>query len=208
MSVVADLSQPVADVALPPVPGSEFWRLSLKKYHEMVHQGILTEDDPVELWEGLLVEKMPKNRAHCLATELARETLTPRVPAGWHLEAQESVTLLNSEFEPDIAIVRGTARDYVDENLVAADLALVIEISDTTLARDRGFKKEIYAKAGIPVYWIVNLVDRRVEVYSDPGGVADKPDYRQPDDFGETEDVPLVIGGQAVARIPVRELLP
>ena len=53
-------------------------------------------------------------------------------------------------------------------------LALVIEISDSTLARDQGFKKAIYAKAGIPVYWIVNLVDRRVEVYTDPGGESGK----------------------------------
>ncbi len=102
----------------------------------------------------------------------------------------------------------GAARDYVDESPGAADLALVIEISDSTLARDQGFKKAIYAKSGIPVYWIVNLVDRRVEVYSDPGGDADKPDFRQRHDYGEVHDVPLVIGGQEMARIPVRALLP
>ena len=208
MSVVADVSQPVAEVALPPEPGNLLWRLSLKKYHEMVRQGILTEDDPVELWEGLLVEKMPKSRGHCLATELAQGALASRVSAGWHLEAQESVTLSGSEFEPDIMLVRGAARDYVDESPGAADLALVIEISDSTLARDQGFKKAIYAKSGIPVYWIVNLVDRRVEVYSDPGGDADKPDFRQRHDYGEVHDVPLVIGGQEMARIPVRALLP
>ena len=124
------------------------------------------------------------------------------------MEAQESVTLLGSEFEPDIAIVRGTARDYVDENPGAANLALVVEISDSTLARDQGFKKDIYAKAGIPAYWIINLVERRVEVYTNPGGVADKPDYRERRDYTEADDVPLVIGGEEVARIPVRELLP
>ncbi len=208
MSVVADVSEPLAKVALPPVPGSLLWRLSLKKYHEMVRQGILTEDDPVELWEGLLVEKMPKSRGHCLATELAQGALSPRVPTGWHLEAQESVTLSGSEFEPDITLVRGAARDYVDENPGAGDLAMVIEISDSTIARDQGFKKAIYAKSGIPVYWIVNLVDRRVEVYSDPSGVPDKPDFRQRHDYSEVDDVPLVIGEQEVARIPVRELMP
>ena len=89
-----------------------------------------------------------------------------------------------------------------------ADLALVIEISDSTLARDQGFKKEIYAKAGVPVYWIVNLADHRVEVYGNPGGAADKPDYRQRRDYGEEDNVPLVIGGQEAARIPVQELFP
>jgi Uma2 family endonuclease len=208
MSVVADVSLPVAEIALPPVPDNALWRFSLAQYHEMVRRGILTEDNPVELWEGLLVQKMPKSRAHCLATELAQEALAPRVPAGWHLEAQESITLSGSEFEPDIVIVRGAARDFVDENPGAADLALVIEVSDSTLARDQGFKKAVYAKAGIPVYWIINLVDRRVEVYTNPGGEADKPDYRQPQHFGGVDNVPLVIGGQEIARIPVRELLP
>ena len=207
MSVVTDFSQPVAELPLPSVPGNEFWRLSLKQYHDMVHQGILTEDAPVELWEGLLVKKMTKSRAHCLATELARAALTPRVPVGWHLEAQESVTLLRSEFEPDIVIVRGTPRDY-DENPGAADLALVIEIADSSLARDRGFKKAIYATAGIPVYWIVNLVEQRIEVYSNTGTATDENDYRQRRDYGQADDVPLVIGEQEVARIPVRELLP
>lgn len=58
MSVVVDVSQPIGEISLPPVPGNEFWRLSLKQYHEMVNQGILTEDDPVELWEGLLVPQI------------------------------------------------------------------------------------------------------------------------------------------------------
>jgi Uma2 family endonuclease len=208
MSAVVDASQPIAELALPPVPNSEFWRLSLKQYHEMVQQGILTEDDPVELWEGILVRKMTKSRAHCWATELARQTLAPFVPAGWHVEAQESVTVLGSEFEPDVVIVLGIARDYVDENPRAADLALVIEISDSSLARDQGFKKTIYARAGVPVYWILNLVEGRVEVYTDPDGAADKPDYRQRREFGAADEVPLVIGDQEVARISVRELLP
>ena len=137
MSVVVDASQPIAEIVLPPVPANALWRLSLKQYHEMVHRGILTEDDPVELWEGLLVQKMPKSRGHCLATELAQGTLASRLPGGWHLEGQESVTLLGSEFEPDIMIVRGVARDYVDANPGAADVAIVVEISDSTLARDK-----------------------------------------------------------------------
>ena len=143
-----------------------------------------------------------------MATELAQSTLTPRIPAGWHAEAQESLTLLGSEFEPDVIIARGTAEDYVDENPGAADLALVIQVADSSLARDQGFKKEIYAKAGVPVYWIVNLVDRRVEVYTNAAVADEKPDYCQRHDYGAADDVPLVIAGQEVARIPVRELLP
>ena len=134
-----------------------------------------------------------------MAIELAREILTPCVPAGWHLEA-ESLTLLGSEFEPAVMISRGTAEDYVEEHPGPADLALVIEISDSTLARDQGFKKAVYEKAVIPVYWIVNLVDRRVEVYTNPGQVGEKPDYRQRQDYGEADNAPLVVAGQEVAQ--------
>jgi Uma2 family endonuclease len=208
MSVIVDFSQPVAGITLPPVPGDFFWRLSLAQYHDMVRLGILSEDDPVELWEGFLVRKMTKSRAYCLATELLQNALRPLIPAGWHLESQESVTLLGSEFEPDGAIVRGGVRDYVDANPVAADLALVIEVSDSSLARDRGFKKAIYAKAGIPVYWIVNLIDRQVEVYGSPSAAADTFDYGQHRDFGGADEVALVVGEREVGRIPVRELLP
>jgi len=208
MSVVADVSPPLAEFALPLVPGNALWRCSLDQFHEMVRRGILTENDPVELWEGLLVQKMPKSRAHCLVTELARRTLASRLPGGWHLEGQESITLLGSEFEPDIVIVRGSPRDFVDQHPGAADLALVIEISDSTLARDQGFKKAIYAKAAIPVYWIINLVDHRVEVYTNPSSAADKPDYRQNNEYGMAEEVPLLIGEVEAARISVRELLP
>ncbi len=83
-----------------------------------------------------------------------------------------------------------------------------VVVSDSSLRRDQGFKKAIYAKAGIAVYWIVNLIDRRVEVYTDPTGPAAQPDYRVRHDAGEADQVPVVIEGREVARIAVRELLP
>ncbi len=84
---------------------------------------------------------------------------------------------------------------------------LVVEVSDTSLRSDQGFKKIIYAKSSLPVYWIVNLIDRRVEVYSDPTGAAERPDYRHHDDFSEAESVPLVIEGREVGQIPVVSVL-
>ncbi len=208
MSAIADVSHGIAEVVLPPLPSDVLGRLSLDQYHDMVRQGILTENDPVELWEGVLVQKMPKSRAHCLATELVVRALKSRVPSGWHVEGQESITLLGSEFEPDVMVVRGSERDYVDRHPGVGDLALVVEVSDSTLSYDRGFKKELYAKTGIPVYWIVNLVNRRVEAYSDPASAAAEPDYRRPVVFSGAEEVPLVLDGREEFRVPVRELLP
>ena len=105
-------------------------------------------------------------------------------------------------------VIRGQPRDYLEHHPLARELALVVEVSDSSLGHDRGFKKAIYAAAAIAVYWIINLVDRQVEVYTDPTGPADPPDYRQPQDFGPADEVPVVIAGREVARIPVRELLP
>ena len=105
-------------------------------------------------------------------------------------------------------VIRGQTRDYLEHHPQARELALVVEVSDSSLRHDQGFKKAIYAAAAIPVYWIINLIDRRVEVYTDPTAPADQPDYRQRQAFSGTEQVPVVIAGREVARIPVSELLP
>jgi Uma2 family endonuclease len=178
------------------------------QYHEMIRAGILTDEDPVELLEGWLVVKMPKNPPHRLATELTREALGQRLPAGWHVQSQEPVTLADSEPEPDALVVRGDRRQYGDRHPGPQDLALVVEVADTTLARDRGVKKRLYAEARAPVYWVVNLVDNQVEVYTDPTGPAEEPDYRQRQDYSPSAEVPLVIDGREVGRLAVRDLLP
>ncbi len=104
-------------------------------------------------------------------------------------------------------VVRGAAGDYPDRHPGPQDLLLVVEVSDSSLRRDQGFKKVMYAKAAIPVYWIVNLIDRRVEAYSDPTGAVEQPNYRLHRDFDEADHVPVVIEGREVAKIPVRDVL-
>jgi Uma2 family endonuclease len=118
------------------------------------------------------------------------------------------VTGETSEPEPDVAVVRGNRRDYLERHPEPRETGILVEVPDSTLRHDRGFKKRIYARDRTPVYWIVNLVDRQVEVYTDPTGPADVPDYRQRQDYKPGEDVPVVIDGQEVGRIPVAELLP
>lgn len=89
---------------------------------------------------------------------------------------------------------------------------LAIEVSDKSLKRDRGIKKRTYAAARIPTYWIINLVDRCVEVYTEPTGPAAKqnpePDYRKVRRFGLGNSVPVILGGREVGRIAVDEILP
>jgi Uma2 family endonuclease len=110
--------------------------------------------------------------------------------------------------EPDGAVVRGKKRDYLRRHPRATDVGLMIEVADTSLRRDRGVKKRIFARNRIPVYWIINLQERKIEVYSEPTGPARRPTYRQRRDYAENEEVPLILDGEEVARIPVRDLLP
>ncbi len=191
--------------ALPPGP---VWRFTVDQYHAMIKAGILTEEDRVELLEGWLIPKMTKNPRHCTATWLARTALERVTPAGWYVDSQDPVTTSESEPEPDTAVIRGNRRDYTDRHPGPADTAMLVEVSDSSLGRDRGLKKRVYARAAVPVYWIVNLPENRIEVYSDPTGPADEPDYRQRRDYLAGEEVPVVIDGREVGQVLVRDLLP
>ena len=87
-------------------------------------------------------------------------------------------------------------------------MGLVVEVSDASLARNQTFKKIIYAQAGIPCYWLVNLIEQRVEQYTDPTGLGENADYGQRRDYSPADEIPLLLDGHSFAMIPVRDLLP
>src|SRR5699024_8044571 len=89
----------------------------------------------------------------------------------------------------------------------ARDVAMIVEVADASLSRDRSIKKRVYARAGVPVYWIVNLLDRHIEVYAEPYGAADTFDYRHVDNYGLAAEVPLNIEGRMVGLIPIAAIL-
>jgi Uma2 family endonuclease len=184
------------------------YRISVAQYFEMAQTGILTKSDRVVLLEGLLVAKMTKHPPHILATKLTIDALRASVPLGWHVGQEASTATLDSVPEPDCTVIRGVARDYRDRWAGPQDVALVVEVADSSLKLDQTVMRIIYARAAIPVYWIVNIPDRRLEVYSDPTGPTESPDYRQRRDYGPDDDVPLVLDGREVGRIAVRDLLP
>ncbi|MEG4348442.1 Uma2 family endonuclease [Microcoleus sp. LAD1_D3] len=197
---------PVESVAA--IPNDLILRLSIEQYHAIIQAGILTDDDSVELLEGWLVFKKPKNPPHRVTTRLVRTALENILPPGWYVDSQEPITLSNSEPEPDIVVVRGDTRQYLDRHPGAEDIALIIEVSDTTLQRDRTVKKQIYARAGIAIYWIVNLVEGLLEVYSQPLVEVEQPDYSQRLDFGRSAVVPIIIEGIEIGALAVDALLP
>jgi Uma2 family endonuclease len=190
------------------IPRDFIWRLTVSQYHEIVRAGILTDDDPIELLEGWLVTKMPKNPPQRAATRLTQQALQAIAPVEWYVDGQEPITLADSEPEPDAVVVRGAPRDYLDRHPGPGDLALVVEVADSTLERDRAVKKKSYAAASIPVYWILNLIDQRLEVYENPSGPSDAPDYRVARMYARADSVAVLIGNQTVGAIRVADLLP
>lgn len=185
-----------------------FRRFTVAEYHELTRMGVLTTEDRVELIDGYLVNKMPRNDPHHSTVDRLTEDLVRVVPVGWRVRIQLPVTIGNSEPEPDGAVVRGDRRAYDNRKPTGADFGVVIEVADTTLRFDRRFKMAEYATAGIPSYWIVNLIDRQVEVYTDPDPAASPPAYRTQANYAPGQSVPLVLDGQTVATLPVADLLP
>lgn len=204
MVIAVQTSTPFIDLDMLP---ETFYRVSVKSYQKMITAGILSEEDAVELLEGRIVNKMPKDRQHVIVTNLIVQAFNRLLGQTHHVEAQEPITLPTSEPEPDIVVLRGQILDYPNHPQ-AQDVSLVIEVANTSLHRDQTWKKQIYAEAGIPVYWIVNLLDRQIEVYSHPTGSSFTPNYRQLRTYTEDEIVPVAIDDQEIGALPVQAVMP
>lgn len=173
----------MATAALPPwdaqrPPPLPVRRFTVVEYRKLAESGILTEQDAVELLEGWIVPQMVHNPPHDNAVELTNEVLRGRLGPGWSVRVQSAIDTADSEPEPDLAVVRGSARGRSGRHPRADEVILVIEVADTSLDRDRSAKARIYARAGIPAYWIVNLVERQLEVYGEPIGQPEA-EYRR-----------------------------
>ncbi len=184
------------------------FRWSVAHYDAMVEAGILTEEHRVELVGGVLFRKMPKKGPHSIASRETFKILDRLLPSGYFATREDPVRIPEyNEPEPDISIIRGQSRDYTIQP-DATRVALVVEVSEATLAYDRGEKLLAYAIGGIPCYWIVNLVASQLEVYTEPSGALDPVGYRRCQVFNATEQIELVIDGQVLGRIAVADLFP
>jgi Uma2 family endonuclease len=165
----------------------------------------LLDDPRVELINGYLVKKMAQKPPHAWAVETTHSCLDRVLPGGWFVREEKPVRIPQfDEPEPDLAVVRGTRDDYRDRHPEPRDIALLAEVAESSIGRDQGEKRAAYARGGIPVYWIVNLSDRRVEVYSVPS----EDGYRLAEVFLPGQEVPVVIAGIEAGRIKISDLLP
>ena len=191
--------------ALPPPSRTRTYTVA--EYHEMIDRGILTTMDKVELIEGVLVDQMPKNPPHESAIMRLNRRFVRLLPDGWVLSPQGPVTFPTSEPEPDFSIARGAEADFDARHPEPDEVELLVEVSDSSLAFDRTDKWRVYGRGGVPVYWVVNVVDRRIEVYTDPTGPAAQPGYRTRTDYQPGMAVPVVLGGVVAGTMAVSEVL-
>jgi Uma2 family endonuclease len=191
-----------------PTEEGDLWRLTVDRYERMVASGVITPDDRVELLEGVLVNKMSKSPEHVLGTILVTDGLRALLPPGWSVRSEQPVRMDDSEAEPDGAVVRGIARNYAARHPIPGEIALVVEVADSSLRRDREDKRRIYARNGIAVYWFVNVADRLIDVFTDPSGPVLTPDFTTATTCRPGDGVPVVLAGTPIGTIPAADLLP
>src|SRR5262245_26927161 len=147
-------------MALPTVRTRRWSRI---EYERLVDLGVFKPGERLELLDGLLVVREPQNAPHATAVRAAQEALRRALGPDWDVRPQLPVALDDdSEPEPDVAVVPGSYRDYRAAH--PSRPALLVQVADTTLGADRR-KSSLYARAGVPEYWIVNLTDQVLEVY-------------------------------------------
>ena len=180
-------------------------RLTRVEYEALVERAVLDENDPIELLDGRLYFRgETRGTPHMAASLRTRLALDGALRRDHHVRSRYPID--NGVMSaPDVVVLRGPIDDSRDAPPPPA--VLVVEIADTTLTTDRGRKGGFYARAGVPDYWIVNLVDRVLEVHREP--------VRSPSGRWKYRSVSLLRPGDVVsplaaprARIRVADLLP
>jgi Uma2 family endonuclease len=186
-------------------PRTRRWRRA--EYERLVDLGIFV-GERLELLDGMLLIQEPQGSAHAAIVIHIGQVLATAFGAGWHPRLHAPLALdEDSEPEPDVAVVAGAPRDFVGAHPSTA--ALVVEVADSSLRLDRRLKAGLYARAGLPEHWIVNLVDAALEVHRRPAPAADAAygwSYRSV----EVLRPPATVSPLAApaARISVADLLP
>ena len=188
------------------IPPDELYRMTVDRYERLAESGVL--DDPqVELINGLLVREMTKKPRHVSACELVSGLLEALLPAGWYIREQNPLRIPDyDEPEPDVVIARGSRGRYASRHPGPDDVALVVEVADTSLGKDRGEKLLAYGRGGVPVYWIVNLLDNQIEVYSEPDRTSGG--YARCVVHAASDSLPLKIEDAETGSLAVSDVLP
>jgi Uma2 family endonuclease len=201
MSTLTQTSQPA------PVPNGDCYspfRMSIDQYERLVDSGVFTKRDKLQLVNGILVNKVTQNPPHTVVDLRCRKALERVIPANWHVRPDKPVRLPpDGEPAPDQCVVRGEELDYLDRHPGPADVGLLVEVADDSVAEDRKMGLT-YGARGIAVYWIVNIPGRQVEVYTSPTSEG----YDLAHVYKMGDQVPVILDGIEVGRINVSDILP
>lgn len=194
-----------------PSPGSTVkpYRLTVRQFLKAIKAGVFPHDVRLELLGGVPVEKMTSFPPHNSTVYRLVLGLRAQLPFEW-IVFEEKPFVASRDWRPipDLMVIQGPIDRYIRHDPNKTDVALVVEVSDTTHPKDRGFKWRRYASAGLPIYWIINLESSQVETYADPSGRGKSARYRSQNTYAKGDAVPVVIGGREVGRIAVNDFMP
>ena len=161
----------LTDMDATPIPTKRWARV---EYERLVDRAVFQPGDRIELVGGQVVVREPQGSPHAVAVRLAEDVIRAAFGSGWEVRAQMPVVLDDeSEPEPDVTVCTGNPRDFLAGH--PSRPVLLVEVAEASLAFDREHKGSLYARAHLPDYWIVNLVDHVLEVHRDPTPSADAP---------------------------------
>lgn len=187
------------------IVNNPFWirQFTVAQYHQMIEAGIFASNSRVELLEGWIVNKMSQNPPHRGSVSRVVKRVSRILPDDWTMSVQGPITLSDSEPEPDITLARGEESAYDTRHPGPADIGVLIEVGDSSVLADRRYKGALYAKEKIAEFWLIDLVERHLEVSTKPRGGK----FQKKVLYTEGETVPLILDGVTVANIPVSELM-
>jgi Uma2 family endonuclease len=146
----------------------ERYRFTVDEYERLIKAGILREEDRVELIHGEIVKKMSIGPRHAAVVKRLIRLLSAQIQGRAQLGAQDPVHLADSEPEPDLSLLQLSPDDFATQHPTPGEIFLLIEVADTSLADDRDIQGPLYARNGIPEYWVVDLNTDTVLVYRGP----------------------------------------
>jgi len=188
--------------------GRRPYRLTAEQVERMLEAGIIPERDDLELIGGVLY-KMVKQEPHNFAVGQVAESLRRLLPTGFHVREEKSLRQGKRSLpEPDVVVAVGRSGDYRPRPPSTSEVPLIVEVCHYTQKADFQDKYRRYAAARVPVYWILDLHHRRIEVFTRPVGQGAMASYSASVSYPEGGTVPVLLLGKEIGVIQVADLLP
>ncbi|AMV38432.1 Uma2 family endonuclease [Planctomyces sp. SH-PL62] len=188
--------------------GRRPYRFTADQVWRMIAAGIIPDDVDVELLRGRIY-RITKHEPHNYAVARTTKLLRAMLPPGFHAREEKSMRHGRSSIpEPDVAVVPGSEDDFRPEPPATSEAALIVEICASSRTADYRDKTSLYASADVPIYWVLDVDGRKLDVFSEPKGSGRDAGYARHASFAESEPAPVVLAGREVGRIAAKDMLP